>query len=165
MSDLTAGDRVRIATRDTTAEDMKSKLYFAYYGGLTGTILKQYSETELSVEVEQDSLTTDIRRRHDDIRRQMKTKWLDGLSEEGRNKLTEREKDFRLRYIVLVRPGDLEKIAPRTAPVVDAPEDEEAVAAPVRKSLFDFEQAEAQELARHAESKAAEAATGGAASE
>jgi hypothetical protein len=50
----------------------------------------------------------------------MKTKWLDGLSEEGRSRLTEREKDFHLRYIVLTSAGDLEAIPPR--PASPAPE-------------------------------------------
>ena len=45
------------------------------------------------IHVDQESLTKEVRKRHEDVRDQMKTKWLEGLSEEGRAKLTEREKE------------------------------------------------------------------------
>src|ERR671938_636050 len=98
MPQIKEGDRVRIVAREATEEDSRNGTYYPHYAGMVGTVQKVYSKAEVAVEVEHDSLTREIRKRHEDVRDQMKTKWLDGLSEEGRNKLTEREKDFRLRY-------------------------------------------------------------------
>lgn len=148
MVRVTEKDRVRVATREQTSEDARNATYFPFLGGLTGTVLKVYSAQEVAVEVEPASLSADIRRRHHDIRDQMKTKWLDGLSEEGRSRLTEREKDFHLRYIVLVSMGDLEKIAPVQPPPPSAEATDPE--APARLTSADLERAEAEELLRRA---------------
>ncbi len=113
MAVLTENSRVRIRRRETTDEDMKSQMYFSYYGGLSGSILKVYNPAEVSVEIDHESLTREVRHRHEDVRNQMKTKWLDGLSEEGKSRLTERERNFFLRYVVLVSMDDLEEGTPR----------------------------------------------------
>ena len=115
MAELKESSRVRIKRREATDDDMKSQLFFNYYGGLVGTILKVYSPAEVSVDIDHESLTTEVRRRHDDVRRNMKDKWLDGLSEEGKARLTEREKNFRLRYVILTSMDDLEPGPPRAA--------------------------------------------------
>ncbi len=169
MATVKAGARVRILTREPTEEDAKAGTYFAYFGGLTGTVQKVYSKQEVAVEVEQESLTREVRKRHEDVRHQMKTKWLDGLSEEGKNRLTEREKDFLLRYVVLVAMSDLEKAGAKPKPPAEAPAAPEpsrsaaparkepaAVAqskespppAPQRRTIADLEAAEEAELAR-----------------
>jgi len=159
MPELKDGDRVRVKTREQTEEDVKSQMYFTHYGGMTGSIQKVYSNTEVAIDVELENLTKDIRKRHEDVRDQMKTKWLDGLSEEGRGKLTEREKDFNLRYVILVSMNDLEKAGPRPEPPVrssSAPSTAEAGAvateeAPRRKTLEELEEAEAAELLRRSQ--------------
>jgi ribosomal protein L21E len=168
MPNFKAGDRVRIVSRDQTDADVKSGLYFVHYAGLTGTVLKVYGTQEVSVEIEIESLSRDIRKRHEDVRNQMKTKWLDGLSEEGRSKLTEREKDFLLRYVVLVTMADLEKAgtAPPTPttlpkPAIAALTAEETVAVVQdtalesatlsRATLADLDAAEQAELLRRAQ--------------
>src|SRR2546425_5043053 len=115
MPSYDEGDRVRIAARSATEDDSKSGLYYGHYGGLTGTVQKVYGKHEVAVAIDHESLPKEIRKRHDDVRDQMKTKWLDGLSEEGRSKLTEREKDFNLRYVILVAMADLEKAGARAA--------------------------------------------------
>src|SRR5215467_2896340 len=112
MANFKAGDRVRVISREQTEEDLKAQIYFPFYGGLIGTVQKAYDKGEVAVEIDQESLTKELRKRHDDVRDQMKTKWLEGLSEEGRTKLTEREKDFKLRYVILVSMADLEKAGP-----------------------------------------------------
>ena len=119
MAELKEGDRVRIVTRVPTDEDAKLNRYFGYFAGLTGSVLKAYDTVEATVDVEHESLPREIRKRHEDVRHQMKSKWLDGLSEEGRSKLTEREKDFFLRFVVLAQQTDLEKIGPK--PAIAAP--------------------------------------------
>lgn len=107
MAALKEGDRVQIADREATTEDAKSGLFYNHFRGLTGTIQKVYASQEAAIEIEQAVLTEAIAARHKEIQEQMKTKWLDGLSEEGRNRLTEKERDFRLRFTVLVGVKDL----------------------------------------------------------
>jgi len=58
------------------------------------------------------------------VQEQMKSKWMDGLSEEMRGRLTEAERDFQLRYTVLVAVGDL------TAPGKELPPKRAVIAAP-----------------------------------
>ncbi len=101
------GERVQIVDREANAEDVKSGLFYNHFRGLTGTIQKVYSTQEIVVEVEQESLTDAIAARHNDVQEAMKAKWLDGLSEEAKGRLTEKERDFRLRYSLLVHASDL----------------------------------------------------------
>jgi len=102
------GDRVQVVDREATAADVKSSMFYNHYRGLVGTVQKVYETTkDLSVTVDEDSLPEAISTRHQDVRQAMKSKWLDGLSEEARNRLTEQEKDFVLRYTILVDPKDL----------------------------------------------------------
>jgi hypothetical protein len=143
MRAIKQNDHVRIVAREVTPDDTKSGTYFEHYAGLTATVLKIYDNGDCVLDVDTESLTKEVRVRHDSIRDQMKTKWLDGLSEEGRSKLTEREKDFLLRYTLLARVGDLEKIAPKPeppSPVAEVP--------PPRKTLAELEAAEEEELRR-----------------
>ena len=170
MAALKEGDRVRIASRTQTEDDIKSGMYYAHYGGLTGAIQKVYNKNEVAVEVDHESLSKELRKRHEDVRDQMKTKWIEGLSEEGRSRLTEREKDFNLRYVVLVAMSDLEKAGARAgkttdekrktkneSPIVDTVSgqssavESEAESAP-RKTLAELEAAEEAELMRRAQS-------------
>ncbi len=127
------GDPVRLADRDATAADTKSGLFYPYYRGLTGTVAKLYSDATAALSVDPDSLPEDIRRRHQAGTDAMRQKWLDGLSEEGRNKLSAAEKKFSLRYSLLVSVSDL---VPSDVP-----------AEPPRKSLPEIEDAEAAHLA------------------
>jgi len=164
MADPKEGDRVRIKTREHTDEDVKSQMYYPHYGGMTGTVQKVYSKAEVAVAVELESVSREMRKRHDDVRDQMKTKWLDGLSEEGRNKLTEREKDFNLRYVVLVAMSDLEKAGarpqPEPKPAASAEHKPDAGAesasasageTPRRRTLAEIEADEEAELLRRAQ--------------
>lgn len=143
------GDRVRVVARKQMPEDVKSGLYYNYFGGLVGSVRKVYSPQEVAVDIEHSSLTTEMRRRHEEVRKQMKTKWLDSLSEEARGKLTERERDFRLAYIILVAQTDLET-APVTVSATSAVDDaKSSVATPRRPTSEELERAEEEELRRH----------------
>ena len=102
------GDRVRIADREATAEDVKTGLFQNHFRGLVGVISKVYSAEEAAIDVDQASLSESIATRHSEMQEQMKNKWLDGLSDDARNKLTPKERDFKLRYSVLVSLKDLE---------------------------------------------------------
>ena len=136
---LTEGEAVRLADRETTAADTKSGLFYPYYRGLTGTIAKLYSDSTAAVAVDPDSLPDDIRKRHQAGTDAMRQKWLDGLSEEGRSKLSAAEKKFSLRYSLLVSLSDL------------SPGDS---AEPPRRGMTEIEEAEAAHLAEVSKRKA-----------
>ena len=143
------GDRVQIVDREVTSEDTKSGLFYNHFRGLTGTVLKVYANGEVSLEVEVESLAETAAMRHNDVEAQMKTKWLDGLSEEGRNRLSEKERDFRLRYTVLVAMSDLTAPGKRTAapraPAAETPVRKtapETAEAPRRPTAADYDAAE-----------------------
>ena len=137
---FTEGAPVRLADRDTSAADTKSGLFYPYYRGLTGAIAKLYSDNTAAVAVDPDSLPEDIRKRHQAGTDAMRQKWLDGLSDEGRNKLSAAEKKFSLRYSLLVSVNDL------------LPAD---AAEPSRKSIAEIEADEATHLAEVSKKKSA----------
>lgn len=155
------GDRVQIVDREANAEDAKSGLFFPHFRGLTGAIQKIYPTEEVAVEIEPESLTETVAQRHLDVQEQMKIRWLDGLSEEARNRLNEKELDFQLRYTVLVALGDLttpgknavvapRREEPRPQPAAAAPPVKQAATgeAPPRRTLAELEAAEAAEIER-----------------
>lgn len=111
------GDRVTIVARDASATDTKSGLYFPHFANLRGKILKSYGE-EASVLVDRESLPGDVRVRHEQVEVAERTKYLDRLSEEARNRLGQKEKEFGLTYAILVSQNDLrpDTGAPTTAP-------------------------------------------------
>ena len=106
MSTFTTGTLVTIASREQSAADIKSGLYYSLYAGLSGTILKVYAD-EASVLVSRETLPTELRKRHEDNEKAMRQKWLDGLSDEARNRLSGPEKQFSLNYAILVSVNDL----------------------------------------------------------
>lgn len=128
------GDLVQIKTREATADDVKSGLYYGYFGGVQGSIQKIYASGEAAIEANLDSLAEDIARRHEEMRLAMQNKWLDGLSEEAKNRLTPQERAFTLRYNILVSQDDLE--VPK------------AIAEPRRLTSADLAAREEEELAR-----------------
>jgi len=138
------GTAVRLSEREPSAADAKSGLFYPHYRGLTGTVSKVYADSTATVSVDPDSLPEDIRKRHQAGTDAMRQKWLDGLSDEARNKLSAAEKKFSLRYSLLVSVSDLSVNS-------DTPE-------AARKSLAEIEEAEAQHLAEVAKKKAAQAA-------
>lgn len=134
---LTESDAVRLAEREANAADLKSGLFYPYYSGLTGKIAKIYPDGTVAVTIDAESMPSEIRTRHTKGTDAMRQKWLDGLSDEARNKLSSGEKKFALRYTLLVGVGDL-------SPMEGALE---APAEPSRKSLAEIEVDEAKHLA------------------
>ncbi len=120
------GDHVQVIARDQVAADIKSGLYYRHYANLHGTILKLYGE-EASVLVARESLSEEIRARHEAGEKAMRKKWLDGLSEEGRNRLSTREKEFGLNYAILVSLNDLKPFDPSQAPAAPAASTAESI--------------------------------------
>ena len=109
MVNVKAGDCVRIQNRNATAQDLKSGLFYDYYRGLTGSVQRVFQAGEVAVEIDPESLPEDIWKRHMATRDQMRERWLEGLPEDQRRKLTPEQKQFDLRYVLLVSAADLEK--------------------------------------------------------
>ena len=119
MANIRAGDSVRIAVRDTTPEDLKTGLYFGYFRGLPGTVQKVYRGGEAAVALDLESLPEDVWKRHMNTRDQMRERWLQALPDDARRRLKPEQRQFDLRYVVLVSVNDLQKQrAPRARTVV-----------------------------------------------
>ena len=110
-----AGDRVQIADRPATPSDLKSGMFFNHYRGLAGSVQKVYG-ADAAVEVEIDCLPNEIRERHLQTRDQMRERWLEGLAADIRRKLTPEQKQFDLRYVILVPIQDIAKRRADRAP-------------------------------------------------
>ena len=141
--ELAAGDTVRLSDREANAADVKSQLFFPHYRGLIGTISKTYPDGTANVQVPAEGLPSEIRARHLTGTDAMRQKWLDGLSDEARNKLSSQEKKFSLRYHLLISLEDLSYVDTPAPPEADASE-------PARKGSAELEEAEARHLAEGA---------------
>lgn len=104
------GDRVQVKVREAQGKEAIEGRYAPHLGGTRGTILKVYSPQEIAVDLDIDSLPENVRQRHAEQQSTMHEKWLNSLSDEARNRLTDEEKSFRLRYVVLLSEADLEPL-------------------------------------------------------
>lgn len=102
------GDLVRVVTREQTAQDVKEQTYFPHFAGLEGTVVKVYSPEEICVEINRDSLPEANAARQNEIEKFLRNRWLDGLSQDARSRLSEAEHRFHLNYTLLVKGTDLE---------------------------------------------------------
>jgi len=117
---LKQGDRVIITARDQTAADAKSQLYFPHFANLAGRILKVYGE-EASVLVDRETLPAEVRVRHEEGEAAERQKYLDRLSETARSGLSDKEKNFKLNYAVLVSLKDLRPDDGKATPAPASP--------------------------------------------
>lgn len=117
------GDRVTVVDRDPTPADEKNGTFYSHYRNLTGTLEKLYDDGMAGVTVELDSLPEELAKRHKQLTDKAKKKWLEGLSDEARNRLTSDEKQFQMRYTILVKVTDLQKATGKpAAPPAEKPE-------------------------------------------
>jgi hypothetical protein len=162
MPSVKVGDRVKIAEREITAADVKSELYYEYFANLVGAVEHVYDDGSASLKIDPASLPEGIRDRHAEVERNATQRWLDGLSQEQRDRLSEKDRLLHLSYSVLVAQKDLEpfsgKIKSPAKPKAEAPaikelddqKTKEAEAAQ-RKSEADIEKAEEEYLRQLAE--------------
>ncbi len=148
---LTEGQRVRVTQREITPEDTKTGSLYDYMRGLTGTIQKVYGTGQVGVEIDLEALPSTIRERHTGVQEAMRTRWMDGLSEDAKNRLTEPEKIFRLRYTLLLNNADVEPYdgppaQPRELPTFQAPAMLGSAIAPVEAEEVVEEEAELELL-------------------
>ena len=115
MAAIKSGDRVKIITRPVGAEDAKSGLYYEYFGGLMGKADRVYDDNSVCVDVDIECLRPETRDRHLAMQENERKRWLESLSDEGRNKLTADQKQLKISYKILVSKTDLE-ICPGGAP-------------------------------------------------
>lgn len=110
MPNLKEGDRVKIITRPVTEEDRKKNLYYDHMGGLTGVVENVYSETEIAVKIDLNTLSKISRDTHTTATERLRSKFLESISEEQKKLLTSEELNFDAHYMLLVMGKDLEKI-------------------------------------------------------
>ena len=110
-------DRVKIVTRTPNSEDKEKQLYYDFFGGLIGKIVKIYEADEASkdirkeriacVEVDKDSLRPDFLKRHKEMEKLEKERWEATLPKDVKANMTAEQKQYRIAYQILVRMSDL----------------------------------------------------------
>ncbi|HEY3331268.1 MAG TPA: hypothetical protein VGK19_14665 [Capsulimonadaceae bacterium] len=141
------GERVKISEREPGTPDPKVLTFYPFYANLTGKVIKAYPDNTIAIDIDRGSLPEPIRLRHEASEQVMRDKWLGSLGEEERERLSEKHKNFSLRYTLLVSANDAEvddgpiPRIKRSKPPVD-----EAQAAIARKTEADLESAEEAHL-------------------
>jgi hypothetical protein len=107
MASVKVGDRVRIADREPLPADVKNGLFYAYFRNLAGVIERVYDDDTVCIDVNIESLPPDVAERHEEIQTAARDKWIAGLSQEQRGRLTEQDKQFKMSYKVVVASADL----------------------------------------------------------
>lgn len=107
MPKFKEGDRVQIRAREPQGKEALEGRYAPHLANAVGTVLKVYTPQEIAVDLDLDSLPEAIRERHAEQQTRMHERWLNPLSEEARNRLTDDEKSFHLRYVALLAENDL----------------------------------------------------------
>lgn len=127
MPKFKEGDRVQVRAREAQGKEALEGRYAPHLANAVGTVLKVYTPQEIAVDLDLETLPDAIRERHAEQQTRMHERWLNSLSEEARNRLTDDEKSFHLRYVALLAETDLLPLnAPRTA----RPSAKSAAAAP-----------------------------------
>jgi hypothetical protein len=125
MPNWKPGDRVKVVDREVTKEDRATSTYYHHLANLTGTVTQFYNKDEVAVRIDPEAFTPIIAEAHKEAVKRMRAKFIDGLSEEQRRKLTKGEKQFSANYVLLLHSDDLAKGPPAPKPVKVAEEEEE----------------------------------------
>ncbi len=104
---LKTGDYVRILDADPGTPDPKNLVYYSFYKGLAGNVVKAYDDGTVAVSIDRSTLPEPIRLRHEQSEQAQGNRWLNSLSDEERNRLNDRERQFSLRYTLLVKDKQL----------------------------------------------------------
>ncbi len=103
-----SGDRVRVVSREVTADDRKSNRYFEHMAGLVGVIESVYGDDEVAVKVDPEVLTNPAKAVHAEATQRMRDRFISQVSEEARSQLTKEEIEFPANFVILARMVDLE---------------------------------------------------------
>lgn len=109
------GDRVKVIKRKVSMDDRLNNTYFEHMAGLTGTVQNVYGKDEVAVVIDPQAFDPFLQEVHKTGVKRMRAKFLDGLSDEQKRKLTPEEKSFHANYVLLVKSSDLEK-GPKAPP-------------------------------------------------
>ena len=121
MANFKTGDGVRIKTRELTADDSKTGLYYPFFGGLEGVVDCVYDDGSICVNVDIETLGEEARKRHLAMQEAERKRWLEGLSGEARARLSEEQRRLKISYKLLVSKNDLDprkgENKPKVAPI------------------------------------------------
>ncbi len=104
---LKSGEYVRILDAEPGSPDPKNLVYYSFYKGLAGNVVKAYDDGTVAVSIDRSTLPEPIRVRHEQSEQAQGSRWLNSLSEEERNRLSDRERQFSLRYTLLIMDKQL----------------------------------------------------------
>ena len=107
---LKEGDRVRVRTRDASADDRKTGRYFPHMAGLTGVVENAYEGDQFAVKIDQETMTPASHEVHQVASERMREKSAEGMSEEAKKHFTKEELAFDVHYVLLLDGTDLEAI-------------------------------------------------------
>ena len=160
---------MKIKEREVKPDDRETNAYFAHLANLDGTVQAVYGKDEVAVRIDPECFGPVLAGVHKEAVRRMRAKFLDGLSEDQKRKLSRDEKRFAANYVVLVKSDDLVKgpKPPKRAATPSAEDEDDAETydgtsvveeavyddpsvrdEPARKSLADLGAAEEEELRR-----------------
>ena len=111
MASFKAGDQVKIVDREMTSADIKSGLFYDYFRNLTGEVDRVYEDGSICVKVDQESLPVDVQKRHKQVQNAVRTRWMNGLGQEQRDRMSETDRTVVLGYNILVGSDDLQPMA------------------------------------------------------
>ncbi len=136
MPQFKEGDRVQVRAREAQGKEAQEGRYAPHLANAVGTILKIYTPQEIAVDLELESLPEAIRERHAEQQTRMHERWLSSLSDEARNRLSDEEKSFHLRYVALLAGDDLIPLkasgSPRASAKSAAPSPTKAASSPAQ---------------------------------
>lgn len=110
MPNWKEGERVQIVERPVTEDDRKSNRYFNHMAGLKGTIQNIYSNDEIAVKIDPDTMSKITTTVHETSTKRMRQKFLNNIPEEQKKTLTSEELNFGANYVLLVRSDDLQAV-------------------------------------------------------
>ncbi len=100
---------MRVKSRPVTEDDRKKNRYFEHMAGLVGTVQNVYSEHEVAVQVDPESLGPVTASVHKTATQRMRDRFTEDMSEAQKKLFTKEELEFDTHYVLLVQGGDLEK--------------------------------------------------------
>ncbi|MDO8586656.1 MAG: hypothetical protein Q7T82_06405 [Armatimonadota bacterium] len=171
MAQVKVGDHVHIADREPNPNDSKSGLFYGYFRNLTGVIERVYEDNTVCIDVNIDSLPDDVRIRHKEMETAARDKWIGGLSQEQRSRLTERDKQFTMSYKVVVSAADVnpagkgpaKNVAKTAKAEASSSSPEKPVSAPAKPAPSESSEPSVEQQAAKAVGKPKPAATAAAA--
>ena len=107
MANVKIGDRVKVVDRELVPADAKGGLFYEYFKNLTGVVERLYDDDTICVDVDIEALPREIYDRHKEMEIAARDKWIAGLSQEQRGRLSEQDKQFNMHYKIVLKAVDV----------------------------------------------------------